>query len=416
MKQAWMVQGLQFGDEGKGSIVDYLVRETGADMVVRFGGGPQAAHNVVTPEGLHHCFSQLGSGSFTRARTYLSRFMMIEPLAFINEMKVFEATAGFRPRVYVEESCPVITPWHWRLNRLREQSRGAGRHGSCGMGIGELRQDIEDRVAHVQASSLHQGRSFVDLLRFVQHIKSQEIAVLGGDPTENPYPSDNWAAPYMEFLRLVDIVPDGSLADLAGNSIVLEGHQGILLDEVHGYAPHTTWADCTFRNANRLMEGIPAKITRVGVTRAYMTRHGAGPFPSERADFNWSDHNKVGEWQGCFRQGLLDLALLKYGVSKLGPLDGLAVTHLDRIKGGAFECTERAYSTLDEMWARPPIDHEIFAMDYRSLEIAVGASILIESRGPTASDKTIPVQPLREQEPTLLVQDNQYKPILEVAA
>ena len=95
-----LVSGLGFGDEGKGSIVDYLVRTKGAEVVVRFNGGAQAGHNVVTPEGLHHTFSQFGSGTFVPGvKTHLSRFMILNPLGMIREEEHLQALAGRIHRV-----------------------------------------------------------------------------------------------------------------------------------------------------------------------------------------------------------------------------------------------------------------------------------------------------------------------------
>src|SRR5579864_7866772 len=97
MSKVFLVQGLGYGDEGKGSIVDYLVRQEKAPLVVRFNGGAQAAHNVVTDDGRHHTFTQFGSGTFAGARTFLSRFMIVNPFTLLTEAKALEQKGVANP-------------------------------------------------------------------------------------------------------------------------------------------------------------------------------------------------------------------------------------------------------------------------------------------------------------------------------
>jgi adenylosuccinate synthase len=199
---------------------------------------------------------------------------------------------------------------------------------------------------------------------------------------------------YDQFLTMIDIVPDGSLESLDGDTVIFEGSQGVLLDEVHGYAPHNTWSDCTFGNADKLLVGIKCETTRIGVTRTYMTRHGTGPFPTEDPSIMWPDHNKEGEWQGAFRQGVIDIELLRYAIEKIGKLDGLAVTHLDRIVSNEIRFASRfpyAEPTLEQMWTKLHRPEDIrtawwgpsMKADFLGLKVPV----MIESRGPTAADK-----------------------------
>src|ERR1700683_294605 len=138
-----IVCGLGFGDEGKGAVTDYLCSQDSADpahAVVRFNGGAQAAHNVVTADGRHHTFAQFGSGSSTPGvRTHLSRFMLVDPLALAAE-SAHLASVGVGDalgRLSIDRDALLTTPYHRAANRAREKARGQDRHGSCGMGIGE---------------------------------------------------------------------------------------------------------------------------------------------------------------------------------------------------------------------------------------------------------------------------------------
>ena len=133
MTHAYVCIGLGFGDEGKGSWVDHLVRKHEIRYVVRFNGGAQAAHHVVTPDGRMHVFAQFGSGSLVPGtKTMLSRFMLFEPLAFLSEASALEHIGVLNPMegVIISENAPVITPFNQLLNQIREISRGLSRHVS----------------------------------------------------------------------------------------------------------------------------------------------------------------------------------------------------------------------------------------------------------------------------------------------
>ena len=146
---------------------------------------------------------------------------------------------------------------------------------------------------------------------------------------------------YRSFARRVRLTGDGEVARLAAaGRVVLEGAQGVLLDEWRGFHPHTTWSTSTFANALDLLSeaGVDADVCRLGVTRTYATRHGAGPFPAEDpslAPLLPEPHNGTGRWQGAFRVGHLDLVLLRYALEVCGGADALAVTHLDSAAGPA---------------------------------------------------------------------------------
>src|SRR5215472_7367567 len=178
-REALLVVDLAFGDSGKGSIVDYLVRTRGAGTVVRFNGGPQAGHNVVTPDGRHHTFSQFGSGTFVAGvHTILSRFMLIEPYALLNEEKHL-AEIGVNDallRLHIDPHCRVITPIHQAANRLREFARGEARHGTCGLGVGETMMDsIKQPDLILYAGELGKRNAVRRRLRDIRDFKMQQL-------------------------------------------------------------------------------------------------------------------------------------------------------------------------------------------------------------------------------------------------
>ena len=416
MVKAIIVVDLGFGDSGKGTITDALVRQTDAAWVVRFNGGAQAGHAVVTGDGREHIFSQFGAGTFVPGvRTYLSRFMVLHPGGLLREAEVLEKKGVEEPlsRVVIDPGAKVITPFHQAANRLREILRGDSRHGSCGLGVGEtMHHSLEHPEEAVVAGDLsHPDRLFRKLCRVqqryydefrirrkeleAQQLAIPELAILeGADALER-------------FLLEAQIV--SSRVGLQGPTdgwVVFEGAQGVLLDEWRGFHPYTTWSTCTFDNALELVREWGGEAHRLGVVRSYATRHGAGPFPTEQKQLQLPElHNRWGPWQEGFRNGWLDLPLLRYAKRVCGGLDGLAVTHLDRISDG-WKVAER-YRELEEVAPgrfrdldyQAHLTHQLESVSpiYREVAGAAGllsflselAPVWVESWGATAEDKRI---------------------------
>lgn len=333
-----VVVGLGFGDEGKGTIVDYLTSEESYDYVVRFSGGPQAAHNVITADGRHHTFAQFGAGTFNGTPTILSRFMLVNPFNLVKEAEALAGKIPWDPMdmLTVSENCLVITPWHVDCNRQEETERGDDRHGSCGEGVGVAQKfalDYPDLALRVK--DLY--KDYDSLVAQLVMIRSLLNAEYGNFRTlRNPW---NLANMYKFFLidhQLVVWRDDQIAQAISGSSCVFEGSQGALLDEWKGFHPYTTWSTTTAENALTLLTeaGVEDKdIEVIGVTRTYHTRHGAGPFPTERnqmSDIYPEEHNTTGEYQGAWRVGPLDIDLLAYA-AKINPrIDSVALTHTDR--------------------------------------------------------------------------------------
>lgn len=360
----YCVIGLAFGDEGKGTVVDFLTRRIKSKLTVRFSGGPQASHHVVLPDGRWHGFAQWGAGTFAGARTYLSPDMMIEPYAMWNEAAALKQKGIDDPwsLLTVDPYCLVITPWHWKMNRLRERARGAFKHGSCGMGIGETRQDditvgdsvrvkdmlemgtLWNKLTDIRARKIQEARdqlssqlNDVALAKAIEHLEADTVA--------DVYEAHRKIAAQMHVDR----------ADMKEANIIFEGSQGILLDEKIGPSPYNTWSDVTPNNALKLS----ADMQIIGVISKLWTRHGAGPFPTEISGYRMREnHNRFNEWQGGVRYGTFDHDALKYVLSHVR-VDTLAVTHLD-------------------MTGLPPLDLD-----------ALPRPISIKSHGRTFREKTL---------------------------
>lgn len=361
MKKAILVAGLAYGDEGKGATVDFLCRRLPVDLVVRYNGGSQAAHNVVTPEGAHHTFSQFGSGMLAndRVRTYLSRFMLVDPLTMMNEMTSLSTKLrgeDVLSRTTVDPRCVVITPYHKLVNRHRARHTAA--NNTCGMGVGVAR---EWSIRHPH-KTLYVG----DL--YDRSLREHKLECLSALAAEEGVPYGELSdvritgvqarySQWMYSIRVSDCLPSSELT-------VFEGAQGVLLDERHGEEGYNTWTDCTFANADTLCAeaGIMDRF-RIGCLRTYLTRHGQGPFePFSGGVCIPEKHNGTDGWQGEFRTGPMNFDLVRKALGHIGRLDCIALSHLD--------CVDHEYKN----WAG-------------EAEAYLGVPVGITAKGPTASDR-----------------------------
>ncbi|MFE3052150.1 adenylosuccinate synthetase [Nocardia sp. NPDC059239] len=404
-----IVVDLGFGDAGKGATVDWLCSsQAGLDVaaVVRFNGGAQAAHNVIA-DGRHHTFHQFGSGTLSRVPTLLSRHMLVEPLALAAEARELAALGVADPLslLYVDERALLTTPIHGAANRCREDTRGTARHGSCGIGIGEtasyaLGHDAP-RVADCRRPEVLRRK----LIALEEHYGPQ---LAGGRHRYDPI--DDLVAAYTAFARAVAILPAEQLAAFARQGrLVFEGAQGVLLDEWRGTHPYTTWSTVEPRHARAMLARLGAPGHVLGVTRAYMTRHGAGPFPTEDPALAIAEpHNGTGEYQGAFRRGHLDPLLLRYAVEACGGIDGVVVNHLDalgdirtatgyltpdgcvdRLACGVWQDLGHQRRLTDLLDAATPALADLPADVPGYLEAELGAPVVLTACGPDRADRTL---------------------------
>lgn len=386
-----IVVGLGFGDEGKGAVVDALCANGPVSAVVRFNGGAQAAHNVVVG-GRHHTFSQFGSGTLAGVPTWLSRYVLVEPIALAAESRELEAIGVADPLslLSADAGARLTTPFHVAANRAREDARGADRHGSCGKGIGEtvwygLLAERGARPGEVVEDQRVLGEpgpapTVGDCLNPRELRRSLDALARFYEPLIGAGPSvDELVELYRAFADAVRITTGDEAARLADSGrLVFEGAQGVLLDETYGFHPHTTWSTVTPKNARALLEGRRARV--LGVTRTYQTRHGAGPLPTEDqavlARFPEA-HNGTGEYQGAWRAGHLDAVLLRYAVECCGGVDGLAVTHLDA--DGLKVATGDGLEDLPD-----PVAY---------LRDLLGVEVLVTGAGPSRADYVVRENP-----------------------
>lgn len=297
---ARVVIGSNFGDEGKGLVTDWLCSQ-GAGMVVRFNGGAQAGHTVVTPEGERHVFRHIGSGTFCGVPTFLSQFFVCNPILFFGEMKQLGAL-GITPDVYAHPDCLVTTFADMLINQTRENKRGANRHGSCGIGFHET----------IMRSKLPELKiTMGDLWNGSKRLESQLAEICGkyskfrvGESFTEPASTASFLECCRRFAEYVQPLGIGQCKD-----IVFEGAQGLLLDQNNKeFFPHLTHSNTGMKNVEVLCSqaGIASKEVYY-VSRSYLTRHGAGPLPGEDSNLEYGDDtNHPTTFQGRLRFAPLD--------------------------------------------------------------------------------------------------------------
>jgi adenylosuccinate synthase len=342
------VLGLGFGDCGKGLFVDAMARRWQAHTIVRFNGGAQASHNVVTAAA-HHPFSQFGAATFVRGvQTLLLDPVIVHPTALLVEAQVL-AVAGVSDafsRLRIDGQCRITTPFHQTAGRLRELLRGSAPHGTCGVGVGETVRHALEHPHQVlrYADLLHAGVALDKLQAIRQTLLAELEPRCSAAHAEElrMLQSENIATEWLNTARAVARQCPPASAEVIyaqlteAGTVLFEGAQGVLLDEWRGFHPHTTWSTISTNAVEQALTrfGIHTPVEHYGALRTYLTRHGVGPLPTEDASLDLlpEPHNTTQGWQGRFRRGHPDSVLLQYALKCVGNLSGLLVSHLDVFK------------------------------------------------------------------------------------
>lgn len=360
-----IVVGLGYGDEGKGATVDYLTRQAeGETLVIRYNGGPQAAHNVVTDSGIQHTFAQYGSGTLAGAGTYLSEHMLINPGNLLRERKhlIDECNIDSHrldTRMYINADAKVILPWHIGVNQAKEKLRGDSRHGSCGQGVGECMKEADShRQFTIGQFQTHDRKKLKSQLERYEWMRIKMLDAAGIDLEVSDI--DAFLDEMEECLDVVEVVGGSDidwLFDTDRTNLIFEGAQGTLLDQDHGWFPFVTYSKANVDNAFDIIDKssnsnkLVNEVKVMGITRAYQTRHGAGPFPTEviggaENGVDPCGHNGADPWQGEFRTGHLDLPMLRYAALACHNLDEIAVTCLDQVVFPTFVANEYMHNDV----------------------------------------------------------------------
>lgn len=355
-KKIKVVIGANFGDEGKGLMTDYFCNQFGMFnpiLNVRFNGGAQAGHTVVTPEGRRHVFSHFGSGSFNpNVATYLSSEFIVNPILFRREYEEL-VRLGARPLVYMHPRCLLTIPQDMMVNQIVERFRGAERHGSCGVGIFEtlFRSKTDGSVFLDTALDGQTIVRLTDRDYSDWHLDKLGVSSMS-DKDKGLLSNQNIAARYCEDVRFLKehvILMDEEVYNRF-DYIVFEGAQGLMLDQNNmDYFPHLTPSNTGAQNvADNLKKSgfgfTTADIEICYVSRTYCTRHGAGVLLNEVPRWRLpgvgvDKTNFHNEFQGGFRYGLLDLDRLNGYIEcdsaylgRYNPKVSVAYTHADETR------------------------------------------------------------------------------------
>ena len=355
-----MVVGTQWGDEGKGKLVDWLTES--AQGVVRFQGGHNAGHTLVI-HGVKTALHLIPSGIMRAGvKCYIGNGVVLSPAKLFEEIEGLEKVGvDVRSRLRISEACPLILPFHAALDVAREAAREKGGNekiGTTGRGIGPAYEDkIARRALRVQDMKFPQrfADKLRDLLALHNHVLTSFLGsksfdfgpgltlyMKGGEVQFEPVYAQAMEHAKLLTPMMADVSRELNDAHQAGANLLFEGAQGTLLDVDHGTYPFVTSSNCVAGNASAGAGVGPGMLHYIlGITKAYCTRVGSGPFPTE---LEWEvpgtpgyHMSTVGAEKGVTtgrsrRCGWFDAALLKRSAQVNG-LSGLCITKLDVLDG-----------------------------------------------------------------------------------
>lgn len=338
MANSVVVIGTQWGDEGKGKIVDLLTDQ--AHAVVRFQGGHNAGHTLVI-DGEKTVLHLVPSGVLREhVKCLIGNGVVLSPEALLKEIKELEASGvPARERIVISESCSLILPYHIALDQARELARGKKAIGTTGRGIGPC---YEDKVARrgIRLGELMDAEVFAKRLREVLDYHNFALEhYFKVEPVDYQQVLDEALLQAEEIRSMVGDVP-GILHEMReqGECIMFEGAQGALLDIDHGTYPYVTSSNTTAGGAAAGAGVGPCDLEYIlGIVKAYTTRVGAGPFPTELDDACGQHMGERGHEFGATtgrkrRCGWLDMVSLKRSL-KINSVTGLCITKLDVLDG-----------------------------------------------------------------------------------
>ena len=363
-----MILGLQWGDEGKGKIVDVLTKDY--DIIARFQGGPNAGHTLIF-DGIKHVLHTIPSGIFHKNKiNVVGNGVVIDPVIFKNEIeKLKEVGVDLKNKLYISKKAHLILPTHRLIDQASELSKGAKKIGSTLKGIGPTYMDKTGRNG-LRIGDLDED----DWILKYDNLKNKHLDLIKNFNVNIDFDikelSNNFfeSSDYVKQVKFIDSEHFFNESLKNGKKIIAEGAQGSLLDIDFGTYPFVTSSTTTAAGACTGLGIAPNKINDViGIFKAYTTRVGSGPFPTELHDDVGKRIAQVGKEFGATtgrprRCGWLDLVALKHsiiinGVTKLAIMKGDVLSGVKKIK----ICTK--YKYRGEL-----IDHLPFSLESKNLE------------------------------------------------
>ena len=430
-----VVLGTQWGDEGKGKIVDLLTED--AKYVVRYQGGHNAGHTLVI-DGQKTVLHLIPSGILRdNIKCVIGNGVVLSPEALIKEMKPLEERGiPVRERLFVSEACPLILPYHIAIDNAREIARGAKAIGTTGRGIGPA---YEDKVARrgLRVGDLFDMEAFAEKLKEVMEFHNFQLVNFYKAEAVSYEEVLEQAQGYAELLTsmVIDVTDELDAARKRGDKIMFEGAQGTLLDIDHGTYPYVTSSNTTAGGVAAGSGFGPRHIGYIlGIAKAYCTRVGSGPFPTELYD-GQEKQDPVGKHLGTKghefgattgrlrRTGWFDAVAMRRAIqinsisgfclTKLDVLDGLeelkictgykmedgSVLEVSPMAAEAFEQATPIYETMpgwseNTFGAKSIEELPKAAIDYiKRIEELTGVPVDIISTGPDRNETIIKVHP-----------------------
>jgi adenylosuccinate synthase len=333
-----VIVGAQFGDEGKGKIVDLLTER--AAVVVRFQGGHNAGHTLVI-QGQKTILHLIPSGILHEGvDCVIGNGVVLSPTALIHEIQTLESRGiSARQRLRLSDACPLLLPYHVAIDQAREIARGAAKIGTTGRGIGPAYEDKVARRGLRVSDLLHREQLAGKIAEVMQYHNFMLEHLYKTQPVDvNQVTEETLAAAEQLHDMIIDTAEFIAQARANGKNILFEGAQGTMLDIDHGTYPFVTSSNTTSGGAaTGSGVGIRHFDSVLGITKAYMTRVGSGPFPTELFDEVGSHLSKQGQEVGATtgrarRCGWFDAVILKRACL-LNSFSGLCVTKLDVLDG-----------------------------------------------------------------------------------
>lgn len=328
-----LVVGSQWGDEGKGKIIDYLSKNS--DYIIRFHGGNNAGHTIINDYG-KFAMHLIPSGVFYKnTKAIIANGTVLDLQVLVDEIEMLKkAGVNFTNRLIISPRCHIIMPYHKLLEKVYEKAKGNGKTGSTGRGIGPV---YADKVSYngIRITDLFDKKLFREKLEVQLLVKNKILQALGEKPLDQKEIEKNLLVCFKKLLPFIK-EPYSILqkAVKQKKNLIFEGAQGVFLDNDWGTYPFVT-ASTALSGGITAGTGIPAqKLTSlIGVVKAYTTRVGGGPFPTELLDGTGEKLRTVGGEFGATtgrarRCGWLDLELIRFA-SEINGFTELAITKLD---------------------------------------------------------------------------------------
>ena len=331
--KAVAVVGAQWGDEGKGKVVDYLA--SSFDYIARYAGGHNAGHTVIFNS--HRYVLQLIPSGILRPekKAVIGPGTVVDPAALVVELENLKKSGiEVRGRLFLSNRAHLIFPYHREMDKAAEAARGEAKIGTTSRGIGPA---YEDKMARrgIRVCDLIDPERFREKLERVIAEKDAISGATYGHPLETAGLLEQYSELAAHIRGLVTDTAELLNAALdRGESVLFEGAQGTMLDIDHGTYPYVTSSNATSGGVSTGLGIAPTRLTGVAVvTKAYTTRVGSGPFPTEMPDLEAQDVRERGKEFGAVtgrprRCGWLDLVVLRYA-KMLNGMDSLVVTKLD---------------------------------------------------------------------------------------